>query len=227
MIILDYRKYAESQIGKIQTVKEQKVQALGKIKNTNTTLVGTKLYSVAPEQKAAMTNQAAKEFDAEVKRIISETSAHLSEARKKAFQALTAAQPVPGDSQRAQANDIVKQYARQSSDMQRELKFKNELSAHLENATVRAHPYMLAATEIFGENFVTDEMRDVIAPALKEKRAALQNIQEAVNDMEIFRLSDCLMQGNLSTIDSISIKQQIFDLGGDPNISEPQMTQIS
>lgn len=212
-----YKNYAAQQMAKVDSLKSQKSRTLETVKNTNYTLIGNKQYSIAPEQKAKMINEASAEFDAHIQQIFDETAAHLASAKKTAFQALTAAQPVPTADERAQAGDVVNQYER-SKDMQKQLKFQQELEHHFENETVKMFPFALAAKEIYSQDEIPTELLDKIAPALPQKRAALQDIDQAENDIEVYQLTSKLVAGGLSAPESIAIKMRLQSLGANPNV---------
>lgn len=190
------KNYLEGVIDDIRTlyVKTQEtIQDIQKQSNSGWTKVYSIPVHMTPEQQERMeeigrdaANKAMQEYREAAEKLIQEATDHIAYVKKAAIQDLTAAEPVPTDVQLRMAEQIKKEYSKDGNALSpdRAHQFEADMNYHVENETVKAYPYYLAATDIFGSAGAErlDDIYNRLFPEIAEKQAVV----DGINEVEVF-----------------------------------------
>lgn len=133
-------------------------------------------------------NEKMQEYRKKAEKLIQEATDHIANVKKAAIQDLTAAEPVPTDVQLRMAEQIKKEYSTDGNvlSLDRVKQFESDMNYHVENETVKAYPYYLAAKDIFGDTGSNAEILNTVYNKLFPDIAAKQAVVDGINELEAF-----------------------------------------
>ena len=105
------------------------------------------VFSISQKDKAEFKKSVETERNSKIKQGLTELKNELSYLRKSALQEYYAARPRPTDIERGEILSLVREY-QASDDSDKEQKFKDQRSFHIENETVEALIYIMAGREL-------------------------------------------------------------------------------
>lgn len=234
------KKYLENTINEIRTLyvaTQEKIAEVQKQSNSEWTKIYNIPVRMTAEQQANMAtlgrdavNQMNAEYHSEVEKLIQEATEFVGVVKKKAIQDLIAAEPVPTDVQLRMAEQIKKEYTINGNAIavDRAVKFQDDMNFHVENETVKAYPYYLAAKEIFPDDTGNSELLDSvylkIFPELAERKAALNEIEECERFFKtsviIHKFDTITDPTEVDQLEMIRLKQELADLGGISQVNQ-------
>lgn len=188
------KKYLSGVIDDIRTLyvkTQEQVKEIQKKAGSEWTTVYSVPVHMTPEQQAAnaavmqdAANKLISNYQEAVEKAVQEALDFVATVKKTAIQELTAAEPVPTDVQLRMAEQIKKEYGSGSKALpvDRVKQFEADMNFHVENETVKAYPFYLAAKDLFpddGNNTsILDSIYGKLFPAIAEKQAVLDGINE-------------------------------------------------
>ncbi len=129
-------------------------------------------------------NKIMAEYREAVEKLIQEAEDTLKTVKKAAIQDFTAAEPVPTELQLRMMDQIKKEYStdKDGLNLTQVKKFEDAMNYHVDNETVKAYPYYLAAKDLFPDDTNNAEILNSVYmklfPALAEKKAVIAGIEE-------------------------------------------------
>lgn len=188
------KKYLSGVIDDIRTLYVRTQEAVQEIQKQSQSEY-TKIYGVpirmTEEQRAQMSavgqdsvNKLIFEYRETVDKAVQEALDFVATVKKTAVQDLAAAEPVPTDVQLRMAEQIKKKYNSGGNvlSIDRVKQFETDMNYHVDNETVKAYPYYLAAKDLFPDNGnnadILNTVYNKLFPAIAEKQAALDGINE-------------------------------------------------
>lgn len=217
------KKYLDGVINDIRTlyVKTQEhIQDIQKKATSEWTTVYSVPVHMTSEQQAAnaavmqdAANKLNQEYREAVEKAIQEAADTIATVKKAAIQDLAAAEPVPTDVQLRMAEQIKKEYGSGSKalSVDRVKQFEADMNFHVENETVKAYPFYLAAKDLFpddGNNAsIFDSIYGKLFPAIAEKQAVL----DGINECERF-FKAAVITHKLDTIAAVTTEADQFEV---------------
>ena len=114
--------------------------------------------------------------------------------KKSAIQDLTAAEPVPTDIQLRMAEQIKKEYRNGNNalSLDRVKQFEADMNYHVENETVKAYPFYLAAKDLFPDNGGNADILNAAYMKLfpAHKLDTITAINSEADQLEVIRLKE-------------------------------------
>lgn len=188
------KKYLDGVIDDIRTLyvkTQEKLQEIQKKASSEWTTVYNIPVHMTPEQQATnvavmqdAANKLNQEYRESVEKMILEAEDTLKTIKKTAIQDLTAAEPVPTDVQLRMAEQIKKEYSSGNNalSLDRVKQFETDMNYHVDNETVKAYPFYLAAKDLFpddGNNAdILNTIYNKLFPEIAEKQAVIDGIEE-------------------------------------------------
>lgn len=222
------KKYLDSVIDDIRTLyikTQEKLREIQKKANSEWTTVYNVPVHMTPDQQAAnaavmqdAANKLNQEYKEAVEKAIQEATDTIAAVKKSAIQDLTAAEPIPTDVQLRMAEQIKKEYSSGNNalSLDRVKQFEADMNYHVENETVKAYPFYLAAKDLFPDNGGNAYMK--LFPAIAEK----QSVLDEIGDCERF-FRATIITHKLDTITAINseadqlevirLKEELASLG--------------
>lgn len=217
------KKYLDGVINDIRTlyVKTQEhIQDIQKKATSEWTTVYSVPVHMTPEQQAAnaavmqdAANKLNQEYREAAEKAIQEAADTIATVKKAAIQDLAAAEPVPTDVQLRMAEQIKKEYGSGSKALpvDRAKQFEVDMNFHVENETVKAYPFYLAAKDLFpddGNNAnILESIYGKLFPAIAEKQAVL----DGINECERF-FKAAVITHKLDTIAAVTTEADQFEV---------------
>lgn len=187
-------KYLNGVIEEIRTLyvktQEQIQEVRKKSLSTWNTFYNT-LVKLTPEQAESqeqigrdVVNKIMAEYHDALDKLIREAEDTIATVKKAAIQDFTAAEPVPTELQLRMMEQIKKEYAtdKDGLNLTQVKKFEDAMNYHVDNETVKAYPYYLAAKDLFPDDANNAEILNGVYmrlfPALTERQAVIDGIAE-------------------------------------------------
>lgn len=132
----------------LQVETSNQVSQINSANEVSKTIGGKKIVQKLTEQdKAEFKKAVITESDERIQNALAELKDELAYFRKSALQEYYAARPRPTDIERGEILSLVREY-QASGDSDKEQKFKDQRSFHIENETVEALIYIMAGREL-------------------------------------------------------------------------------
>lgn len=228
------KKYLDGVIDDIRTLyikTQEKLREIQKKANSEWTTVYNVPVHMTPDQQAAnaavmqdAANKLNQEYKEAVEKAIQEAANTIAAEKKSAIQDLTAAEPVPTDVQLRMAEQIKKEYSSGNNalSLDRVKQFEADMNYHVENETVKAYPFYLAAKDLFPDNGGNADILNAayikLFPAIAEKRSVLDGIGECERFFRAAIITHKLdtitaINSEADQLEVIRLKEELASLG--------------
>lgn len=228
------KKYLDGVIDDVRTLyikTQEKVQEIQKKANSEWITVYSVPVHMTLEQQAAnaaVMQDAANKLNQEYKEVtekaVQEATDFLATVKKTAIQDLTAAEPVPTDVQLRMAEQIKKEYSNGNNalSLDRVKQFEADMNYHVENETVKAFPFYLAAKDLFPNNGSNADILNAaymkLFPAITEKQAVLAEVEECERFFRAAIITHKLdtitaINSEADQLEVIRLKEELASLG--------------
>lgn len=209
---------------------QEQVQEIQKKAGSEWTTVYSVPVHMTPEQQAAnaavmrdAANKLISNYQEAVEKAVQEALDFVATVKKTAIQELTAAEPVPTDVQLRMVEQIKKEYSSGSKALpvDKVKQFEADMNFHVENETVKAYPFYLAAKDLFpddGNNTsILDSIYGKLFPAIADKQAVVDGIEECERWFRaaviIHKLDTISNPTEADQLEIIRLKLELNDLG--------------
>lgn len=227
------KKYLSGVIDDIRTLyvkTQEQVQEIQKKAGSEWITVYSVPVHMTPEQQTAnaavmqdAANKLISNYQEAVEKAVQEALDFVATVKKTAIQELTAAEPVPTDVQLRMAEQIKREYSSGGNvlSVDRVKKFETDMNFHVENETVKAYPYYLAAKDLFSEDGNSGDILNAVYnklfPAIADKQAVVDGIEECEHWFRaaiiIHKLDTISNPTEADQLEIIRLKQELNDLG--------------
>ena len=228
------KKYLDGVIDDIRTLyikTQEKLREIQKKANSEWTTVYNVPVHMTPDQQAAnaavmqdAANKLNQEYKEAVEKAIQEATDAIATIKKSAIQDLTAAEPVPTDIQLRMAEQIKKEYrsGNNALSLDRVKQFEADMKYHVENETVKAYPFYLAAKDLFPDNGGNADILNAaymkLFPAITEKQSVLDEIGECERFFRAAIITHKLdtitaINSEADQLEVIRLKEELASLG--------------
>lgn len=229
----ELKEQLDSAIDEIRTsyiAVQEKLQDMQKKASSEWTTVYSFPVHITPEQQAVNAaamrdeeNKLNQEYREAVEKKIQETTDTIAAVKKAAIQDVTAAEPVPTDVQLRMAEQIKKEYSSGNNalSLDRVKQFEADMNFHVDNETVKAYPYYLAAKDLFPDDGSNADVLNAaytkLFPAIAEKKAVLDGIEECERwfraTVIMHKLDAISNPTETDQLEIIRMKDELADLG--------------
>lgn len=227
------KKYLESVMNDIRALyiaTQEKVHELKKQSKSEWTTVYSVPVHMTPEQQAAnaavmqdAANRLNTEYKEAVEKMVQEAFDFVATVKKAAIQDLTAAEPFPTDVQLRMVEQIKKEYSSGNNalSLDRVKQFESDMNYHVENETVKAYPFYLAAKDLFPDDGSNADILNSVYlklfPAIAEKQAVVDGIEDCERYFKAavicYKFDTVREPTEADQLEMIRMKQELNDLG--------------
>lgn len=222
---------------------QQQCEELRKQADKDWAYFGTSLMKLTENQKAGAAaiaqdavNKLMQDYREKIDQLMQEAENFIAEVKKAAVQDLVAAEPVPTDVQLRMVDQIKREYhqtGKNELNLVEVRKFENAMNYHVENGTVKAYPYYLAALEMFPEKAnddILDNIYKKLFPAVEEKKAVFAGIEECERFFKTsvicHKMDTISPETAVDQLEIIRMKQELAALGTIDKLNQRVITYV-